>query len=234
MKNPARRILIYFLILLSFFSLNTVVEAFPSSSTNYQLEGEFGIFGGTKTSDNYSLSDTGGGFAVGFGTSTNYRNCSGFQCLVSEIASITVSLGANSVNLGTLSTGSVNTGSHTISVTTNRGGYTSRVYEDDNLRNSNGDTVDDVGDGAVSAGSEEYGIATSDSGNDVTQDSDCGNSPYNATGIDSISNQKSVASNGSPTYTAEVTTICYSASRSGLTAAGNYQHIVTFITTGSF
>lgn len=237
MHFPAKHIPVYLGLLFCFLSLTSMVEAFPSSSTNYKLEGEFGIFGGAKTSTNYRLTDTGGGFAPGFGTSTNYRNCSGFQCVIAQVPTITFSLSTNSINLGALSTGGVNTASHTISVTTNIGGYTARVYENGNLCRialpcNAANDVNDVGDGEVNAGSEEYGLATSEAGRDITQDSSCGSSTYNATGV--TTTPQSVAGQAGPTYTAETTTICYAASIAGSTAAGTYQQIVTFITTGAF
>lgn len=231
MKFPAKYILTYLGFLLSFLSLTSVVEAFPSTSTNYKLEGEFGIFGGAKTSANYRLTDTGGGFAPGFGDSTNYRSCSGFQCVIAEVPRITVTLSSNSINLGTLTTGAVNTGSHTVSVTTNVGGYTTRVYEDDNLRRGS-DDINDVADGAVTANSEEYGLATSEAGRDITQDTSCGSAAYNASGV--TTTPQSVAGHAGPTYTAETTTICYAAAIAGSTPAGTYQQIVYFVTTGAF
>ncbi len=231
MKKPAY----IFLLGIAFFSLTTISArlawGFGSSSDNYKLEGEFGIFGGAKTSDNYRLTDTGGGFAVTFGDSTNYRSCSGFQCVIAEVPKITVSLSTNSINLGTLSTGSVNTASHTLSVTTNYSGYTARVFEDGDLRRGT-DTINDVGDGAVNAGSEEYGLATSEAGNNIIQDTDCAGSAYSASAV--TTSPQSVASNAGPTYTAETTTLCYAASIAGSTPAGLYQQVLTFITTGSF
>lgn len=235
MRFPAGRLLLYILLITFFLNLASNVKAFPSASTNYKLEGEFGNFGGAKTSANYRLTDTGGGFAPGFGTSTNYRSCSGFQCVIAQVPSITVSLSSNSINLGTLTGGAVSTQSHTVSVTTNYSGYTTRVYEDGDLRRLGGATIDDVSDGFVNAGSEEYGLATSQSGREITQDTDCGASTYAATGLDNISNPKSVAYKNGPTYTAETTTICYAASiNTALTVAGTYQQIVTFVTTGAF
>jgi hypothetical protein len=232
MKNPARFLLIYLLTSAFLFLSSAAALAFPSSSTNYNLEGEFGIFGGAKSSTNYLLTDTGGGFAPGFGDSTNYRACSGFQCVGAQVPSITFTLSTNSVNLGTLTTGAVNTSNHTATVTTNLGGYTLTVVEDGNLRRGS-DDVDDVGDGAVNAGSEEYGLSTSESGQEITQDTDCPNSPFNASGI--TATPKTVANAVGPTYSSgETTTLCYAASRSGLTAAGNYNQILTYIATGSF
>jgi hypothetical protein len=231
MKHPAKLILTYILLLILSLSLTRDIFAFPSSSLNYNLEGEFGTFGEAKTSANYRLTDTGGGFAPGIGESTNYRNCSGFQCVIAEVPRITATLSTNSLNLGTLTTGAVNTQSHTISVTTNVGGYTTTVVEDGELRIGAVD-INQVGDGEVTANNEEYGIATSESGRDITQDTSCGSAAYSASPI--TNTPQSVAGHAGPTYTAETTTLCYAAAINGSTAAGTYQHIVTFITTGSF
>src|SRR4030066_2582960 len=103
---------------------STSVLAFGSSSTNYKLEGEFGIFGGAKSSANYNLTDTGGGFAVGFGSSANYGTGSGFQYVLAEVREIVFTISTTTVNLGALTSSSVNNASHTITVTTNgAGGY---------------------------------------------------------------------------------------------------------------
>ena len=86
-----RKLLLLFISLIlvsSIFYLASNAHAFGSSSTNYKLEGEFGIFGGAKSSTNYNLTDTGGGFAVGFGSSANYGSGSGFQYVLAEIREI--------------------------------------------------------------------------------------------------------------------------------------------------
>jgi len=155
------------------------------------------------------------------------------QIAVSAVVppSITFTISSNTVDLGTLSTGSVSTGSHTIQTVTNASsGYTTLVYDDDNLRKGS-DTIDDVGDGAVTAGSEEYGIATSDSGQTISQDSDCSNSPYTASAL--TTTQQSIAGATSGPVD-ETITICYAASISATTIAGSYAHTVTFITSGLF
>ena len=79
------KILPFFIGILTILLIPSSVWAFASSSTNYNLEGEFGIFGGAKSSANYNLTDTGGGFAVGFGSSANYGTGSGFQYVIAEI-----------------------------------------------------------------------------------------------------------------------------------------------------
>ncbi len=232
MPKLYRNILIYITLFLLSFSFTGLAYAFPSSSGSYKLEGEFGDFGGSKSSASYSLTDTGGGFAPGIGDSTNYRSCSGFQCVIAQVPQITVTLSSNAINLGALSGGSVSKASHDISVTTNVGGYTTRVVEDGELRYGAA-TIDQVGDGAVTAGSEEYGLATTQAGRDISQDADCLNPPYTASPI--TGTPQSVASKSGPTYTAETTTLCYAASiNTATTAAGTYQQVLTYITTGSF
>src|SRR3990167_10665960 len=89
---------------LTLLLLPTSVWAFSSSSDNFKLEGEFGIFGGAKSSTNYNLTDTGGGFAVGFGSSTSYGTGSGFQYVLAEIREIVFTISTTTVNLGSLST----------------------------------------------------------------------------------------------------------------------------------
>lgn len=208
------------------------VWAFASSSTNYNLEAEFGNFGGAKSSTNYNLTDTGGGFAVGFGSSTNYGTGGGFQYVIAEVREIVFTISSNTVNLGALNSASVTTGSHTIEIDTNAaGGYQVTVLEDGNLRTGGGEDINDVVGGTVDAGSEEYGLATSKSGQDITQDTSCGPDPDNASAITGTA--QSVASSTLPIDN-DVTTLCYAASISGTTIPGSYSHILTYIATGTF
>ncbi|MDP2671070.1 MAG: hypothetical protein Q8P13_01245 [bacterium] len=213
--------------------LPSLVEAFTSTSATYNLEGEFGIFGGSKSSANYNLSDTGGGFAPGQSISTNYTACSGFQCVGAQIPSITSVLSSTTINLGTLSTGSVSTQSNTVTVTTNMQGYNLTVIQDGNLRTSVGDDINPVAASPIIAGTEAYGLATSNSsaGLDFPVDAGCVN--HNAAAV--TTSAKLIAKAVGPTSSSgEVNTICYHASKAGLTPAGSYSQIVTFITTGSF
>src|SRR3990172_7747951 len=168
MKKTLPKFIIAFIIL--FFSATSVL-AFSSISPegNIKLEGEFGMFGGAKSSAGYKLTDTGGGFAVGFGSSANYGTGSGFQYVLAEVREIVFTISTTTVNLGALTSSSVNNASHTITVTTNgAGGYQVTVIEDGNLRTGGVDEISDVAGGTVDAGSEEYGLATSKSGQDIT------------------------------------------------------------------
>ncbi|MEX0621932.1 MAG: hypothetical protein WD187_02990 [Candidatus Woykebacteria bacterium] len=226
-------LIIGFLALIAYnLDLASKALAFSSSSTNFNLEAEFGIFGGSKSSASYTLTDTGGGFAVGFGSSTNYGTGSGFQYnyQVAEIPEIIFAISTTTVNLGTLSTASVSTSSHTITVTANSSGYNATVVEDGNLR-SGGNDVNDVSGGTVDAGSEEYGLATSKSGQNITQDTSCGPDPDNASAI--TGSPQTVAS-AATSVTGDSTTLCYAASISGTTPTGSYTHVLTYIATGTF
>lgn len=81
---------------------------------------------------------------------------SGFQA--TEMTGIYFRLSDTSLNLGTLSFDALGTGSVTMTAKTeSETGYTIYIYDDGDLRD--GDiTIDDVADGSVTLGQEEYGI----------------------------------------------------------------------------
>lgn len=227
------KVLPFFIFGLILLLIPSSVWAFASSSTNYKLDGDFGNFGGAKSSTNYKLTDTGGGFAVGFGSSANYGTGGGFQYVIAEVRELVFTISSNTINLGALSSTSVTSSSHTMEVSTNAaGGYQVTVLEDGNLRTSGGDIITDANDD-VDAGEEEYGLATSDTGVDITTwDSDCnGSNPELANAI--TTTIQSVASNNAPIDN-DVSTMCYSASITSTTEAGSYQHVLTYIATGTF
>jgi len=221
-----------FLSLISYISCP--IYAFQQSSDNYQLEGDFNIFSGSKSSESYSLTDTGGGLGPGISTSTNYGIGTGFQYVLAKSPNIAFTVNASSVSLNVFYT-SVATASHTITVTTKATrGYTVYVYADGNLRNG-ADDINNAADGAVTAGSEEYGLATSDGSQNISQDTDCPNAPYTASAI--TTSLQSVAS-ADADVTGENTTLCYAASASitspTITKAINYTQTVTYIAVGNF
>jgi len=227
---------IFSLLLASYIlDLRSSVHAFSSSSDNFQLEGEFGIFGGAKSSTNYKITDTGGGFAIGFGSSANYGTGSGFQYVLAEVPELIFTISSTSVDLESIS-GTPKGVSQTITVTTNaREGYKVTVQENGNICRTGQpcNTANDIADadGEINPNTEEYGLATSKSGQYFVQDTDCANSPFNATAIDSTARQ--IASFPSPIDN-DQTTLCYSAAISGTTAAGNYSHTLTYIATATF
>jgi len=228
MNKTLSKLIIAFIIL---FSSVTGVLAFSSNSETYKLEGEFGMFGGAKSSETYKMTDTGGGFAVGFGSSANYGTGSGFQYVIAEVREIIFTISSNSVDLESLSTTPKGV-PNIITVTTNgAGGYKVSVVEDDNLCTSGTDCITDVSGGTVDPSTEEYGLGTSKSGQYFAEDSDCPNSPFNATAIDNQVRQ--VASADAPIDN-DQTTLCYEAAITGTTPAGSYSHVLTYIATGTF
>jgi len=119
-----------------------------------------------------------------------------------------------------------------VTVTTNApDGYILYVSDDGDLRKGS-DTINNVGDGQVNANNEEYGLATSDSGQQITQDADCPNSPYNASGI--TTGTQTAASSSVAVPSGETSTLCYAAAVSSSTINGYYSHIVTYVVTGRF
>jgi hypothetical protein len=127
----------------------------------------------------------------------------------------------NSMDLGVVSPSAVNSDSHTITLTTTAAsGYTCKVVEDDNLRNG-ANVITDVGDGTVTAGSEEYGLSCSSGGCQLSGDNGISGSPL------------TVSSSVGP-VTSEETTFTYKASVNSTTDALGYSHIVTYTCTGNF
>lgn len=136
-----------------------------------------------------------------------------------SILSLTIS--DNTMDLGLVTTATVKTDQHTITVSSSAiNGYTCSVVEDGNLRD-NGNDINDVADNTVTAGSEEYGITTSGSdgllGNDQA--------------ISEIS--LDVACNAGP-VTESATTIIYKTAVSSSTLTRHYSHVVTYTCVAEF
>jgi len=141
-------------------------------------------------------------------------------------STLTFTINDNAVSLGTLSTGSVSTDTTNFDVSTNgTGGYSVTILDDGNLR-SGTDDINDVGDGTVTAGSEEYGVSTSKAGQTITATS--GNAASALT-----TSAQSCASAAAPA-SSDNTVLTFHASISGSTPAGSYQHITTLVATGNF
>ncbi len=148
--------------------------------------------------------------------------------------SITFTLGANTANLGTLSTGAINTASSSIQTGTNASsGFSTTVYEDNNLRIDASHDIDDVT-GDVDLGSEEYGMSTTDSGQTIETDTEgnCNTSPNPKVATAITATAQTVAGATGPVD--ETNSFCLAASISSTTTAGAYSHTLTFVTTGLF
>ncbi len=194
------------------------------SSENYEIGQDSISFSGSdgSTSANYTLDDTMGEIATGFMHSTLYFAGIGYRRMVVAEPSISFTISDSSLDLGTLSVFAVNSDSHTFSVTTNATqGYVVKVYEDTDFKLSDGGSINDVVDGEVTAGSEEYGIRTS--GDD---------GQYNSSDT-AITNGKTVANNSVP-VTSQETQVTYKAAIDYATSDGVYSHNVYYVVSGTF
>lgn len=196
--------------------------AYMSSANYINWMDSFNVGGEeTSSSASYQIQDTMGELGTGPISSANYANQGGFRQIEANPI-LTFSISDNSIDLGTLSAASVSTANHTITTTTNSSaGYTTTIIDDGNLRSGAND-INDVADGTVTAGSEEYGIRTSGAQGQM-----------NAADTAITTTAQTVATY-SGWINASATTITYKASISASTAVGTYGHTVTFISTGNF
>lgn len=156
----------------------------------------------------------------------------------------TFTISSNTCALGTLSTANVQTCSVDLTTSTNAvGGYTTTVVgtaSGAELVHSNlTDNINNATGVEVNAGSEEFGIGTSDTGVDIVTESDCagadGTAAADAESIDTSGDNvpASVATASGP-VSSDATTACFAASIAATTIAGSYSATVTFISTGTF
>jgi hypothetical protein len=157
-------------------------------------------------------------------------------------STLTLALSGTSCALGTFASSKINTCSYDVTVNTNASsGYIAYVRDDGNLRNATND-INDSGDGATTSGSEEYGIATSDSDyaslsiNQYITKTDCTARNGGTTAVPSVGmngTDYSFATATAPVAN-DLTTLCHSASIAGSTPAGTYSQTITITTTAQF
>lgn len=195
-----------------------------STSTNFILwDTSINAGGGRTASTNYidfsTVTDVGSDRL----NSTNYRAYQGFEAIY-EDSRITFSISPMSVTLSPnpLTTSSVSTGTTTATVSTNADfGYVLSATEASPLQNQYAQTVADVSDGTVTAGSEEFGIAVSGSDAAFGTDQPLSGSPL------------TIASK-STWGASRATTVTFKASIAPATDAGEYAGAVTFVATGRY
>jgi hypothetical protein len=139
-----------------------------SSGSGYQIWADAISVGGgdDQSSDNYNIDDTLGEFALGRASSTNYGLRPGFREInefSSTATTITFSMGASSLDLGKLSTGSTSSGSVSMTIESNSSTGISITYSGSTLTCSacsGNKTVNGIGGVASgsSAGSSQFGF----------------------------------------------------------------------------
>lgn len=134
-------------------------------------------------------------------------------------------LNGSTIALGQLSSGVVATSIVAFDVSVDDdGGYVVQILEDGELRFGL-NTIDDIADGLVSAGSEEYGARSSDS--------TLSGSTFDTVDTAITSTYQDVASESFLTYNSR-NFMTIKASYGSNTNAGSYAHTLTFIASGNF
>jgi len=207
-----------FVALVCFVSAQTL-HAVMTSTSYIILEDNFTTAEqGISTSTSFTLFDSLGDFPPGTLSGSTYTLYGGFY-FPEDGSFLSLTMSTTTVDLGTLSASSVSTASATGTVTaTMDTGYTLAVSEDGNLRSGAND-IDDVSDGTVTAGAEEYGIQTSGADGLLVTDTAVDGSVNIATNNDAVANLP--------------TRVDFSASIDGSTTAGSYAHQVTFTLTAN-
>lgn len=218
-----KKFLVANLIIVLFFAFSVYAEM---SSTNYKINTDSINFGGSDygASTNYKIQETLGEEAPGVSNSANYQTRAGYRQMLVAEPTFSFTLSANTCALGTLSTGSVSSCNYSVATTTNAaGGYTTTLADDGNLRTGTGDDINDVSDGTVSAGAEEYGVALTGSDRAFADEQGIPASPTTLT----------VASNSGPVTSSSVT-VTHKSSINSSSPAGSYSHSVTVVSTATF
>ncbi|MEP7104052.1 MAG: hypothetical protein ABI721_05070 [Candidatus Dojkabacteria bacterium] len=131
----------------------------------------------------------------------------------------------NSCALGTLNTGSVNTCAYRIAAGTNDTAGMNVQTLSDGALNSGANTINDVADGSVTAGSEETGVAmTAGTGWTLISPFDTGDDPITTT-QQKFQNRATIVDE---TTTATWTTVTHKAAINTATVVGSYDQVITY------
>ncbi len=207
------------------------------NSTNYQIWADTFSVGGDdiSSSTSYNLRDTLGEQSIDRASSTNYGARIGFREMIKD-GVLSLSVGAASVALGTLSQTSAKTGTHTLTVESNSDLGLSVTYSGATLTCSScggTNTVTGIGTTAVasSVGTSQFGLNSIYSSGDTTpsataQYSDAAKYAFNS-GAQIISASSAMASSA-------VFNINYLANISGSETAGSYTTTITYTATANF
>lgn len=137
-------------------------------------------------------------------------------------ATFSFSLSSNTCALGILTSSGVSSCNYTITTSTNSpDGYVTTIIEDGNLRSGAND-INDVADGAVTAGAEEYGIGLTGADRSFVDDEAITGTALN------------IALDATGPISAQLVTVAHKASITSSTLAGSYSHTVTLVSTGTF
>lgn len=158
------------------------------------------------------------------------------------VAGVTTTVNSTSGSMGfgslTIGDGFPNIAAQTITVTTNAtGGYTSTVQQDGDLRTNQNDTIPTVPGSNASPAAFGTGVSTGRFGYHTTDSSLCTGSPSRFSTDDTYAAVSTtpfeVACSTGPVIS-ELTTIVYKLVIGSLQESGQYQNIITYITTATY
>lgn len=220
MKLKTKNLLIIFIVV--FLGMPNQTLAFRSS-TNYRIWSDAVDSGGNRSSStNFVTEDTIGEDATGEDlASVNFLADAGLPAFFEEPV-LRMTISSSSLNLfPDLSSATISSASYTVSVATNSDfGYTLRAFEDGELRSGLA-TITDVSDGAITAGSSEYGVAVS--GDDAAF--------INNQALSGIA--LTLASRNGPT-TGTTTTVTHLASIASGVTGGTYSQVISLVVVANY
>lgn len=216
----------YFVIIVAIFLvIFPLAITSAMESANYKIDKDALNIGGTEDgqSANYILDDTLGETGTGSGSSASYVISAGYRAMLEQtVPTFSFSLDSSSCALSILSFLSVSSCNYTVTTSTNSlDGYATTIVEDGNLRDG-AKIISAVADGAVTIGSEEYGIGLIGADKAFATDQAITGVPL------------TIASALTGPISAHAVTVTHKASISSSTLAGSYSHTVTLISTGTF
>lgn len=206
-----------YLLLVCTLLIVPLATAFSMTGGNFSIYADsFTVVEGDQVSGGvFSLTQTGDGSSTVSSTGNTFELRGGFEAQEKGILSFTIS--SSTLSFDSLTTTTLAVATTTIRVSTDsETGYSVALSENGNLTDGT-DVIDDVADGDVTIGSEEYGIRTS--GSDAL-----------ASGAVPISGSVGIAS-AAGDVTARETDVGFYIAVSTSTPAGTYSHTVTFSVT---
>lgn len=244
MKNQLIKKVIFLLILFLFLNFKNIYGINMESSKFKMESASVSTAAGTKSSDNYQLSDTIGQTIAGQFASNGYIIKAGFQ-YIKSIIPFRFTVSNTNVNLGTLIPNTFSTSQITLKVDFGSAGeYQVLAYEENPIKNPNGDTIPDT---SCNGGSNTcnkslakvwdstsaYGFGFNMSGDDIP--SDFINSSYFRPFANKENGDDPVLIMSSTNVgRSRQSTLTFKANVSSIQPAGSYQTVIHFITTPSF
>lgn len=236
-RFPTKKFVIATLVTAGLFSQSVSSFAERMTSDEYVIDfGNFNVTSGEKTSSNYKVTDTIGQIAPGEYDGTGYVVKAGFQYIY-PFRSLSLKISKITIDLGTLTSGSFNTDSHTLIVDTNgAGGYAVRAFEIHPLRLQSGsatirdtlcDSTCDENTAASWTNASNYGFGFNMSGNDIPADFVSTSYFRQFADLSNSETAKTVMS-GTGLSINRNATVTYKAAPEGTQAAGTYETLVTY------